>query len=247
MAQKILFLDILTDNQEEKRRYEKEVFKGPYFELFRQAMKVDKKTLISIDATKEKFPSLGQFSHIIIGGSIHNPVVGEEKAWMKKVYSFIRKIIKKKIPLLGVCGGHQFIARALGEEVIYNPNGREFGTIDITLTKEGENDPLFLGVSKIFKAQLSHRCIVKKLKPHWRLLASSKLCQIQAVAINERTRIIQFHPELQARHLKALAKIRKAALLKEGFFKNEKEFLKFLSSIKETPKATKILRNFLTF
>lgn len=247
MAQKILFLDILTDDPKLKKEIERKVFKSPYFELFPKTMGLEKKMLITLDATKEKLPNSTQFKGIIIGGSIHNPVRGEEKLWMKKVYEFIRKIIKNKIPLLGICGGHQFIAKALGQEVIYNPKGREFGTIEVTLTKKGERDPLFQEIPKRFKVQLSHKCIVKGIKPEWQLLASSKLCQIQAVAINNQTRIIQFHPELKAKHLKALAEFRKSILLKEGFLKNEKDFQRFLSSIKETPQATRVLKNFLKY
>jgi len=244
MVQKILFLDILTDDSNLRKEFERKVFKGPYSELFRKAMGIKEKTLITVDATKEKLPNPTRFNGIIIGGSIHNPVVGEEKPWMGKVYNFIRKIITKKTPLLGVCGGHQFVARALGGKVIYNPKGRELGTIEITLTKEGQKDPLFRGIPKNFKVQLSHRCIVKDLRSNWQLLASSKLCQVQAAAINPRTRIIQFHPEFKSKHLKSLTKTRKSILLKEGFVKNEKDFQRFLSSVQETPQAVKVLKNF---
>ena len=244
MIQKILFLDILSDNPKLKKEIGRKAFKDPYFELFRKAMGMEKKALITVDATKEKLPSPTRFNGIIIGGSLHNPVKGEEKPWMEKIYNFIREIMAKKIPLLGICGGHQFIARALGSKVIYNPKGRELGTIKITLTKEGQKDPLFRGLPKNFKAQLSHQCIVKDIKPNWKLLASSKLCQIQAVAINQQTRIVQFHPEFKAKNSKNLVKIRKPTLLKEGFVKNEKNFQKFLSSIQETPQTTKILKNF---
>lgn len=244
MVKKILFLDILTDNPERKKEFERKVFRGPHSELLRKAMGVEKKMLMTVDATKEKLPNPSQFNGIIIGGSLHNPIFGEEKLWMKKVYNFIREIIAEKIPLLGICGGHQFIVKALGGKVIYNPKGRELGTIEINLTKEGEKDPLFLGIPKNFKAQLSHKCIVEDLKSNWQLLASSELCQIQAAAINHRTRIVQFHPEFKPEHLEALIKIRKSILLEEGFVKDEKDFQGFLSSIQETQGAN-ILKNFL--
>ena len=247
MVKKILFLDILTDDRKLRRESERKVTKVPYSELFRKGMGIKKDVFKTIYAPQEKLPDPTQFAGIIIGGSFHNPIPSEERPWMKKVYRFIKKVIAKKIPLLGVCGGHQFIARALGQKIIHNPKGREFGTIELTLTEKGKKDPLFQGIPQRFKAQLSHQCIVRRIRPNWKLLAFSESCRVQAVAINKQTRIIQFHPEFKAKHLRALARTRKSTLLKEGFLKNEKDFQRFLFSIKETPQATRVLKNFLKY
>lgn len=243
---KLLFLDILTDDLKARKEREEKVTREPYPELFRKKLGLRKEQFIVVFAHKKKFPNPKKYHGIIIGGSLENPVKGEEKLWMKKTYSFINKIIEKKIPLLGVCGGHQFIARALGQKVIYNPKGREFGTIQITLTKEGADDLLFKGIPKKFLAQLSHQCIVEKIDPKWQLLASSDICKVQAIAINEQTRTIQFHPEFSMQIMKAIAQIRKTSLIKENFI-TPKNFPKFLFSVKESTHAKKILKNFLNY
>ncbi len=244
---KILFLDIMADDSEAKKESEEKITKGPYSDLFWSQIKSKDITMTVVDASQEALPASNKYDGVIIGGSMHNPVAGEEKPWMKRVYSFIQKTVRNKIPMLGVCAGHQFMARALGQEVIYNPQGREMGTIEITLTKDGKRDPLFQGLPKKFKVQLSHRCIVKGVKPQWKLLATSLLCRVQAAAINDCTRIVQFHPEFKAEHIKAIARSRKANLKKEGFFSDEKEFQKFLSSIRESPLAARILQNFVKY
>lgn len=242
---KVLFLDILTGNPKIKKE-EKKVTKGPYGEVFRKKLGLQKSQFFVVDASKGKFPVPREYHGIIIGGSLESPIKGKEKPWMKKTYEFIKEIIGQKVPLLGVCGGHQFIARALGEKVIYNPKGREFGTLLITLTKKGIKDPLFKKIPKKFIAQVSHQCIIDKINPRWKLLASSNLCKTQAVAINARTRIVQFHPELSVSHMRAIAGPRKENFIKQGFT-TEKEFKKFLFSIVKTPQATKVLKNFLRY
>lgn len=242
---KVLFLDILTDDPK-KRKREEIVTKCSYGEVFRKKLGLQKSQFFIIDASKGKFPASKEYQGIIIGGSLEGPVSGREKVWMKKTYEFIREIIRQKIPLLGVCGGHQFIARALGEKVIYNPKGMELGTLPITLTKEGMKDPLFRGIPKKFYAQIIHKCIVKKVNPKWKLLAFSKLCKIQAAVINKRTRIIQFHPESSDIHMRIIAKLEKERYIREGLT-TEKEFKEFLSSIAKTPQAAKILKNFLKY
>lgn len=242
---KVLFLDILTDNPK-KRKREEMVTKCPYGEVFRKKIGLQKSQFFVVDASKGKFPVLKEYQGIIIGGSLESPTKGKEKAWMKKTYEFIREIIGQKVPLLGVCGGHQFIARALGEKVIYNPKGMELGTLPIILTKEGMKDPLFKGIPKKFYAQIIHKCIIKKVNPKWKLLAFSKLCKIQAAVINKRTRIVQFHPELSDIHMRIIAELEKERYIREGLT-TEKEFKEFLSSITKTPRAAKILKNFLNY
>ncbi|MDI6603234.1 MAG: type 1 glutamine amidotransferase [Patescibacteria group bacterium] len=236
---KLLFLNILTDNLKLKKETEERVIKGSYLELFRKKLGLKKDEFIGIYAPKEKLPNPIEFQGIIIGGSLHNPIKGEEKPWMKKVYIYIKKAINQRVPLLGVCGGHQFIARALGEKVIYNPKGREFGTIQLTLTEEGKKDPLFKGIPKIFFAQLSHQCMVEKVNPKWKLLACSDFCKIQALAINDQTRSVQFHPEFSVNNMKSLARVRKKLL--------EKEKKGFITRIKDARESTKVLRNFIKY
>lgn len=76
--------------------------------------------------------------------------------WVKVGKNDTYPIVGEAIPLRGVCEGHQFIARALEAKVIYNPRGREFGTLPVTLTAEGVGDPLFLEIPDRFFVQLTH-------------------------------------------------------------------------------------------
>ncbi|MDA2935786.1 type 1 glutamine amidotransferase [Patescibacteria group bacterium AH-259-L05] len=242
----LLFLDILTDNLESKKQEEK-VTKGPYAELFRKKLNLKKDEFITVDAAQKQLPDPKKYHGIIIGGSAKHPIPSDENHWMKNVYKFINTAINTHIPLLGVCGGHQFIARALGGTVIYNPQGREFGTIPLTLTKNGTKDLLFKGVPENFFVQSSHKCMVKNINTKGKLLASSDLCEIQSLAINSYTRTVQFHPELSYHHMTTKTKQYKQGLIKEGFVNNENEFKKLLLSIKKTGQTEKILLNFLNY
>lgn len=241
---RLLFLDIATDDLKLRKASERKIAKGPYAELFREKFDVKMDELQVKWAAQGCLPEPDGYDGIIIGGSSKDPVEGKEEAWMMRVYEFIKETVSKAVPLLGVCGGHQFIARALGAKVIYNPRGREFGTLPVTLTAEGARDPLFTGVPDRFFAQLTHRCIVEEIQRDWKLLASSDMCKIQAVAINERTRIVQFHPEFSANNMIALAKLSKKSLIVEGLTTSS-QFQRFLSFIRETNQAAKVLTNFL--
>ncbi len=242
---RLLFLDIATDDLKLRKASEKKIAKGPYVELFRKKLDLKMDELQVKWAAQGRLPEPAGYDGVIIGGSSKDPVEGKEEAWMMKVYRFIQETVKEAVPLLGVCGGHQFIARALGAKVVYNPRGREFGALPVTLAIEGKRDPLFREIPDRFLAQLTHRCIVEEIQRDWKLLASSDMCKIQAVAINERTRIVQFHPEFSADNMVAIAKLSRKSLIDEGLTSGSR-FQDFLSSIRETNQAAKVLNNFLT-
>jgi len=118
--------------------------------------------------------------------------------------------------------------------VILNPKGKEFGSIEVKLTNQGIRDPLFKGLGGKITVASSHKCMAKNLKSSWKLLAFSGLCRVQALAIGNRIRLLQFHPEMKANSLLGLAHMR-------GLKGNT-------DLIKTTGKdGKKILRNFLDY
>lgn len=247
---KILFLDILTGDENIKKVINEKIYGGnTYSETMRRFFGLKKNEWFEIDASKGKFPEkLSGFNAMIIGGSAEDPVESLEKQWMKKVYEFIRKTSKQNIPILGICGGLQFVIRALHGEIIFNPKGREFGSVKITLTKSGKVDPLFKGLPTNSMFQLSHKCMAKNLLPGSKLLASSELCEIQAIAIGDNIRLTQFHLEFTKKQMQALAMLRKNSLVQEGFVKDNVSFNKFVNSIKNTESAgKKVFQNFIKY
>ena len=81
---------------------------------------------------------------IIVTGS---PLSVTERApWMLRLGDDLLRIGARGVPVLGVCFGHQLLARAAGGDVVLNPRGREIGTVRVQLTPAGRRDPLFAWV-----------------------------------------------------------------------------------------------------
>ena len=241
----ILFLDILTHEHQLKKRVEQTIYKTSYAEYVRRMCGIAKSDFLVVDASRKKFPPLTKFAGLIIGGSFIDPVRPKEQVWVEKTFMFVQKVADAKIQILGICGGLQFTVRALNGKIIYNPRGRNFGTNEITLTKEGVRSPLFQGLHKKIVMPSSHRCIVKKLRPGWKLLAHSRKTPIEALTIGNTVFLVQFHPEMSPRIVQGIARMRKAALTEEGFFRHI-SFSQFLKNIHDTRAHGKIiLRNFL--
>lgn len=141
----------------------------------------------------EPLPKITEVAAVIITGSAS--MVTEHSDWMERTATWLREAVAERIPLLGICFGHQLLAYALEGEVGYNPRGLEVGTTSIRLTPEAHHDPLFKGMPGEFSAQVSHRQSVLRLPAGARLLASSDKDPHQAFVYGACAWGIQFHPE----------------------------------------------------
>ena len=100
----------------------------------------------------------------------------------------------KKIPILGICLGHQVIGKAFGGEVSIAPEIMH-GKID-KITHN--NHPVFNGVSKEFAATRYHSLIIEKksLPNDFEIIAKTKNDIIMGIAHKNKNIFgFQFHPE----------------------------------------------------
>lgn len=82
-------------------------------------------------------------SGVIITGS--PAYVTDKHPWSVATGRVLAELSKRaKIPILGVCYGHQLLCDGMGGKVGFNPNGRSQGSKTIELNREAcANDPLF--------------------------------------------------------------------------------------------------------
>ena len=97
-------------------------------------------------------------------------------------------------PILGICAGHQFMARFFGGEAAPSKIP-EFGKVELTITK---NDDIFKGVPKKSIVWESHNDEVVKIPDNFEILAESEDCKVQAMKHNKKPFFgLQFHPEVE--------------------------------------------------
>jgi GMP synthase (glutamine-hydrolysing) len=146
------------------------------------------------DAVTRPAVAVSGFDGLLITGSPRSLV--DPEPWMNAAAETVRDAAAIGVPVLGVCFGHQLIAYAFGARVRMNPNGWEFGTSEVELTDEGEQDPLFAGLPRRVRVNQSHRDEVWELGRHIRRLAGSAHTETQALAVGAHVRGVQFHPEM---------------------------------------------------
>ena len=162
---------------------------------------------------------LNYYDGVIISGSITS--MAEKKDWITELENKIRPRLEAGSPTLGICFGHQVIARvAGGPQCVGSSLKPEYGW---TALKQLKQSSFLSGIPKRFYSYSSHADEVKKLPRQFQVLAESQDCKIQAFASNEAPIFgIQFHPEKQPSDVidskKKGASIREKRLMAKRFY-----------------------------
>ncbi len=98
------------------------------------------------------------------------------------------------VPILGICAGHQFMARYYGGDARESPEP-EYGAMQIELQNGGGK--IFAGTNDTQTVWESHNDEVHLLPPGFFVTANSPSCQIQGMENEKGDRFgLQFHPEV---------------------------------------------------
>lgn len=116
----------------------------------------------------------------------------EDKEWIKELIGFIRQAYLLKLPLVGICFGHQVIAQALGGSVEISEKGwgtgvRKSRLIDTKAPKYFLSDHMLL--------HYNHHDQVIQLPPDAIRFATSDFCLNEGFYINNHILTFQGHPE----------------------------------------------------
>ena len=165
---------------------------------FRRLLKEDGHSWDTVKLDKGKsLPLLEKYDALwVLGGPMD---VWEEDAhpWLIEEKKFIKEaVVVKGIPFLGLCLGHQLLSEALGGHCGKSQIS-EVGVMDVYLTQEGITSPFFDNIPATFKCLQWHGAEIKEMPPNAVCLASSPLCNIQAMSWFNLAFSLQFHLEVE--------------------------------------------------
>ena len=185
----------------------------------------------------ETMPGAEDVSAAIVTGSHH--MVSDREPWSERTASWLGQNLGR-LPILGICYGHQLLAHACGGRVGYHPGGVELGTADVRLTAEAAADPLFGALeTQGFPAHVAHRQTVLELPAGAVRLAGNDFEPHHAFRLGSRAWGVQFHPEFNEQVAREYI-VRQ----KETFEANPGVIPRWLATIRPTPQATGLLERF---
>ena len=141
--------------------------------------------------------TLPRLDAVVISGSVTSCLPPHE-GWVKAFDEWVIRGIERRIPILGICFGHQTLARCLfkmhaKEPLLGRSEKPEIGWQTQRILAPSR---LFEGLPSAFVSYQSHYEEVTELPPGAKLLAESDRCRIQAIEVVGAPIFgVQFHPE----------------------------------------------------
>lgn len=142
----------------------------------------------------EALPALEDSQAVIVLGGYMGVSESPAYPYLNRLRSFLRDLVAREVPLLGICLGAQLLAAAVGGEVQAGSRA-ERGVQRIKLTDAGAADPLFAGIADPFVAFQWHNDSLLP-PPNAAHLARSEICPGQAFRVGSCAYGVQFHPEV---------------------------------------------------
>jgi GMP synthase (glutamine-hydrolysing) len=134
---------------------------------------------------------------VFVGGSGDFCVSKSDLPHLERTLDLMREISAVGHPTFGSCFGYHLLVRALGGNVVHDPERSEVGTFELELTEAGKNDPLFGTMPERFHAQLGHNDRAEVHPEGLANLAASERSPLQALRVpGAPVWATQFHPEL---------------------------------------------------
>ncbi|KAB8278286.1 Aldehyde/histidinol dehydrogenase [Aspergillus minisclerotigenes] len=139
---------------------------------------------------KSEYPKPGDFDALLMTGSRHD--AHADVPWINELVKYVHDIHEQhKKPIVGICFGHQIVARALGARVGRNDEGWEISVEPFQLTETGKQ----LFSKDALDIHQMHRDIVYDVPRGCVNLGSSPRCKVQGLYMPQRVLALQGHPE----------------------------------------------------
>jgi GMP synthase-like glutamine amidotransferase len=149
----------------------------------------------------------------ITTGSRHG--VNDGLTWVDELEKFVLELIEAEKKYVGICFGHQLLAKALGGVV--NDRGWRIG---MSINKLDVEKPWMDSPPETLNLIVSHRDQVTEVPAGVDVLASSESCPYYILQYGSQMMTVQGHPEFSKNYSRALMKKRKniipAALIAAG-------------------------------
>ena len=160
------------------------------------------------DVQQEQYPQSPEEcdAYLITGSRLS---VYDNEQWIRKLEKYVVELHRQKHPLLGICFGHQMVAKALGGKTEASERGWGVGVQNYqTVSIQAWIEPAL----EQFSLLASHKDQVTKLPEGAELIAESDFCPYASFRIEDHILTFQGHPEFQKAYSKALLNLRKEIL-----------------------------------
>ena len=180
---------------------------GNYPKMFQELMDQvrDDLSYQTYDVRIGEYPeSLDECDGYITTGSRHG--VNDGLAWVDELEHFVRKLHDNGKPYVGICFGHQLLAKALGGRVERSQRGWGVGVSFNQITQPAD---WMSPVQDELDLVVSHQDQITLLPEGAKVLAASQFCPYYLIRVNAHMLGVQGHPEFSRDYSAALTDTRR--------------------------------------
>ena len=168
---------------------------GDYPDMFARLLDGNGFDFRTFRVVEGEFPkSVTECDGWLITGSRHGAY--EDHDWIPPLEQFIRDAFTARVPVVGICFGHQIVAQAMGGKVERYSGGWAVGATEYD----------FGGETLVLNAW--HRDQVTERPKGAKVIASNDFCTNAALLYDDRALTVQAHPEFRPEFVDGLMKTR---------------------------------------
>ncbi len=158
---------------------------GSYLHMYSTLLRHERLHFVAYDVENDEFPEhVNECDAYLLSGSVNS--ANDPHAWIARLMKFVRSAYELHVPFVGVCFGHQLIARALGGKVETYSGGYTAGVRDYEF--DGVCTPLVA----------SHGDQVVVAPPNAKVVGKAPYCPLAALRYGDSVFSVQPHPEFTA-------------------------------------------------
>ena len=210
----ILLTDHVLDDLQEKHGDQTDFYKN-LFEKLDSSI-----SLVFYDVVKNDYPQQNHDcdGYIITGSKLS---VYDKEKWIEELEDYVRELNKVKKSLIGICFGHQLIAKALGGSTDQADKGWTVGVHNYEFVR---SFPWVNNLNSSVRLIHSHKDQVKTLPPNAKLVAGNKSVPISMYYVGNHIMSMQGHPEFTSSYAFDVASKRKEILGSDLYESAKKSF-----------------------
>jgi GMP synthase-like glutamine amidotransferase len=148
-------------------------------------------------------PDPDAYAGWVLTGSVAS--VNDDAPWIHRLADLVRRLHRRRVPLVGLCFGHQMVAHALGGRVGPSPGGWRIGS---AVTRYRDDACAALPWMRPAQASITlfaaHREQVLQPPAEATVLGGDDFAPAAALCIGEHVFTTQYHPELSRVFMRAL-------------------------------------------
>ena len=164
--------------------------------------RLDESEVVRLRAEQSGVPDLdlADYAGIIVGGSPFDisTHAGDKSDAQRRVEADFERLLSEvhrlDFPFLGCCSGNGLLGSYCGA-TISKKYGEPVGGITVTVTDDGQKDPLLRGLPVQFRVLVGHKEACDDVPPGAVLLVKGESCLVQMFRLGANLYATQFHPE----------------------------------------------------